>query len=76
MVGCDVKDRAMEPTVQGTLLQQRLSSFQATMFFQSVWMQLGTDPSTPKGWMLSEANKLHDYHRDTMGVHSCLGTSI
>ena len=39
-------------------------------------MQQGTDLSTPKGWMLSKANKLHDYHKDNMGVHPCSGTSI
>jgi hypothetical protein len=41
-----------------------------------VWTQQGTNPSTLKGWMLSKANKLHDYHRDNIGVHPCSGTSI
>jgi hypothetical protein len=46
-----------------------------TNFCQSVWMQQGTDLFTPKGGMLSKANKLHDYHTYKMGVHSCLATS-
>jgi hypothetical protein len=37
---------------------------------------VGTDPLTPKGWMLSKANKLRDYHRYTMDVCSCSGTRI
>ena len=39
-------------------------------------MQQDTDLSTLKGWMLSKANKMHDYHTYNMGVHSCSGTSI
>jgi hypothetical protein len=41
--GCYVNDHYVEPTAQGTLLQQRLSVLQVTVFFQPVWMQQGTD---------------------------------
>jgi hypothetical protein len=37
--------------------------------------QQGIDLLTPKGWMLSKANKLHGHHTYNMGVHSCLATS-
>ncbi len=39
-------------------------------------MQQGTYPSTPKGWILSKAKTLHDYHKDNMGVNLCSGMSI
>jgi hypothetical protein len=45
-------------------------------FFQSVWMQQGTDLFTPKGLKLSKADKLHCHHAYNMGVHSCVVTSV
>jgi hypothetical protein len=38
-------------------------------------MQQGSDLLNLKGWMLSKANTLHDYHTYNMGVHSCSAMS-
>ncbi len=38
------------------------------LFFHSVWMQPGTNLSTPKGYILSKANKLHATTTETPWV--------
>ena len=60
-----------------TPLTTTLRSFflRVTNFFQSVWMQQGTDVSTPKGWISSKANTRIPNRTYNMGVHSGSATS-